>query len=188
MMLIISCWSQWDYNTPFMIGIRVHILRRWGICVIKFLQFFSASLDIIIIIITAEEGHQKLDFFQIGDPNIIWECLLWKKNVFFFNFGPHRNLPFGHFLLLNLGHVCSEHETSLFNRFHKLKIAMNIHSVLNTETVYHTHTSNLLILVIHSKSGWCWWYITANFLDFPPNFRLSTWNQLSKHCVQRQHC
>ena len=82
MMLIISCWSQWDYNTPFMIGIRVHILRRWGICVIKFLQFFSASLDIIIIIITAEEGHQKLDFFQIGDPNLIWECLL-RENFFY---------------------------------------------------------------------------------------------------------
>ena len=28
--------------------------------------------------------------------------------------------------------------------------------------------------IIHPKSGWCWWYITANFWDFPPNFRLST--------------
>ena len=29
---------------------------------------------------------------------------------------------------------------------------------------------------IHPKSGWCWWYITANFFDFPPNFRLSMRN------------
>ena len=116
------------YYTPFMIGIRVHILRRWGICVIKFLQFFSASLDIIIIIITAEEGHQKLDFFQIGDPNLIWECL--REN--FFTFWSSQKFTFWPFFLLNLGHVCSEHETSLLNCFQKLKIAMNIHSVLNT--------------------------------------------------------
>ena len=27
---------------------------------------------------------------------------------------------------------------------------------------------------IHPKNGGCWGYIPANFLDFPPNFRLRT--------------
>ena len=118
MMLIISCWSQWDYNTPFMIGIRVHILRRWGICVIKFLQFFSASLDIIIIIITAEEGHQKIGFFpnRWPQPNLGMPS---REFVYILVFTEIHLLPF---FLLNLGHVCSEHETSLFNCFQKLKI------------------------------------------------------------------
>ena len=44
---------------------------------------------------------------------------------------------------------------------------------LSGPTFYQSH------MLIHPKSGWCWWYITANFLDFPPNFRLSTRNPLS---------
>ena len=41
-------------------------------------------------------------------------------------------------------------------------------------------------VAILSKSEWCWWYITAKFLDFPPNFRLRMWLQCCTIPMSRQ--
>ena len=41
-------------------------------------------------------------------------------------------------------------------------------------------------ILIHPKSGWCWWSITAaNFLGFPPKFRLSNEHAEPMQCCAR---
>ena len=54
---------------------------------------------------------------------------------------------------------------------------LSISMITDTSMYFFDHWA----ITIHAKSGWYLWYITANFLDFPQNFRLRTRNQ---YCTQ----
>ena len=75
-----------------------------------------------------------------------------------------------------VSHICSRKNNCSEKNIRSVKNKKPKSLILSTFSVDHSPKVPtwlwFYIIDILSKSEWCWWYITANFLDFPPNFRL----------------